>query len=336
MLSTLLLYKPRLWRWPSTSGYDAARRSAFALFAITICALTTSATAPAAVPAPTPPPPENLNVRIIGTASFQNKQTALIQDIITKTESFYRVGDPIYGYHITEITAEGMAVEKSGQRYYLAYQPSFLRATPEPTKKGAVATPTGTQIASAVSPSLYLPSTGATASAPNFYSESGSKPTQWYAMVPGQVEEGQPTAPSTETGGRFSLPLAAYKRLSSGFGYRDHPLGGGTKMHKGVDLAANQGTKILAADNGTVIWSGWRGGYGYCIIIDHHNGYTTTYGHCSKLVADVGDNVRRGDYIADVGSTGASTGPHLHFEVRQHDQPIDPVTFFPAQFFKVK
>ncbi len=99
-------------------------------------------------------------------------------------------------------------------------------------------------------------------------------------------------------------------------------------MHKGLDFAAKTGTRILAADSGKVIWSGWKGGYGYCLQIDHGGGYTTTYGHCSKLIADTGDNVRRGDYVANVGSTGQSTGPHLHFEVRKNGKPIDPMQFF--------
>jgi murein DD-endopeptidase MepM/ murein hydrolase activator NlpD len=133
-------------------------------------------------------------------------------------------------------------------------------------------------------------------------------------------------------GGRsqgLTFPLADYNRLSSGFGYRRHPIGGNTRMHKGIDLSARPGTRIFAAAPGVVTWSGWKGGYGYCIIIDHKNGLSTLYGHCSKLVADVGDYVRAGEYIAEVGSTGASTGPHLHFEVHRNGVAVDPMPYLP-------
>jgi murein DD-endopeptidase MepM/ murein hydrolase activator NlpD len=128
---------------------------------------------------------------------------------------------------------------------------------------------------------------------------------------------------------RLTFPLADYTRLSSGFGYRRHPIGGDTRMHKGIDLSARPGTRIFAAAPGVVTWSGWKGGYGYCIIIDHKNGMSTLYGHCSKLVADVGDYVRAGEYIAEVGSTGASTGPHLHFEVHRNGVAVDPMPYLP-------
>lgn len=278
-----------------------------------------------------PAAPENLNVRIVGTASFQGRQTALIEDLNTHSDSFYRVGDPIYGYRIAEISSEGIYVEKTGKRYYVAFEATALRArAAEGEEKPVVANTYLPRQNSPVVPNLYLPGESpGQQTMPNFYSDA-AKPTQW------DLWTASPTAPApaaskrvtADMGGRFAMPLANYKRLSSGFGYRDHPLGGGTKMHKGIDLAAKSGTKIYAADSGTVIWSGWRGGYGYCVIIDHHNGYTTTYGHCSKLVADTGDNVKRGDYIADVGSTGASTGPHLHFEIRNHDVPLNPSQYF--------
>ena len=276
-----------------------------------------------ATPAPYPAP-DNLNIRIIGTASFQGKQTALIEDVNTHSDSFYKVGDPIYGYRITEISADGIRVEKNGGKYFVAFQSDTLRARVDsPAEKPVVANTYLPRQTGPVVPNLYLPSTPA----PNFYTEA-PKSTQWdlwtqSAGIP------KPASPVTaDIGGRFAMPLRSYKRLSSKFGYRKHPIGGGTKMHKGIDLAARSGTKIYAADSGTVKFSGWRGGYGRCLIIDHHNGFTTTYGHCSKLVADTGDNVRRGDYIAEVGSTGASTGPHLHFEIRNKDVPVNPANYF--------
>lgn len=98
---------------------------------------------------------------------------------------------------------------------------------------------------------------------------------------------------------------------------RDH-------THLGIDIAAPNGTKIMAAADGKVSYSGWMGGYGNLIIIDHGNGIQTYYGHCSKLYASVGDEVEAGDTIAAVGSTGYSTGNHLHFEIRKNGAQINP------------
>lgn len=98
---------------------------------------------------------------------------------------------------------------------------------------------------------------------------------------------------------------------------RDH-------THKGLDIAAPYGTKIMAAADGKVSYSGWMSGYGNLIIIDHENGIQTYYGHCSKLYASVGDEVEAGDTIAAVGSTGYSTGNHLHFEIRKNGVTINP------------
>ena len=259
--------------------------------------------------------PEGLNIRIVGTASFQGKNTALIEDTNTHSDSFYKTGDPIYGYKITVIAPDGISLEKSGRKYFVAFQQTSLKArADEKDQKVVVA-------------NNYLPAQ-TRATVPNFYLDV-PRGTQWDLWTANARETAPaPASVVAEVGGRFVMPLASYKRLSSGLGYRVHPIGGGTKIHKGIDLAAKSGTKIFAADGGTVIFRGRKGGYGNCIIIDHHNGYTTTYGHCSKLVADTGDNVRRGDFIAAVGSTGAATGPHLHFEVRLRDVPIDPVQFF--------
>jgi murein DD-endopeptidase MepM/ murein hydrolase activator NlpD len=122
--------------------------------------------------------------------------------------------------------------------------------------------------------------------------------------------------------GRFRLPVAG--RITSGFGNRFHPILHRTKLHTGLDIAAPTGTPIHAAGPGRVIYSGYRGGYGNCIIIDHGGGIATLYGHCSRLTVGVGANVQAGDVIAAVGSTGFSTGPHCHWEVRVNGTPVNP------------
>lgn len=92
----------------------------------------------------------------------------------------------------------------------------------------------------------------------------------------------------------------------------------------GMDIAASNGTDIKAAADGTITYSGWMGGYGNLVIISHGNGIQTYYGHCSKLYASVGETVKAGDVIAAVGSTGNSTGNHLHFEIRKNGTQINP------------
>ena len=114
-------------------------------------------------------------------------------------------------------------------------------------------------------------------------------------------------------------------RISSPFGYRVHPITKVYKLHRGVDIAARVGTSMKAAADGVVTISGWRGAYGYTVVIDHGGGVSTLYGHCSRLLARVGDEVRQGDTVARVGSTGLSTGPHAHFEKRMNGRPVNPM-----------
>lgn len=125
--------------------------------------------------------------------------------------------------------------------------------------------------------------------------------------------------------GRFVFPANA--NISSGFGNRIHPILGYSRFHAGIDFAASYGSTIRAADSGRVIFSGWYGGYGQAVIIDHGNGVSTLYAHASRLFVKEGQNVQQGQSIAAVGSTGLSTGPHLHFEVRQNGNPVNPMAY---------
>ncbi len=114
---------------------------------------------------------------------------------------------------------------------------------------------------------------------------------------------------------------------SSYFGKRADPFNGKLAMHKGMDFAGKEGSKIVAVASGVVTWSGDRYGYGELIEINHGNGYTTRYGHNAELLVKVGDSIEKGQTISLMGSTGRSTGPHVHFEVLKNDRQIDPSKF---------
>jgi murein DD-endopeptidase MepM/ murein hydrolase activator NlpD len=131
------------------------------------------------------------------------------------------------------------------------------------------------------------------------------------------------------TAGIMAPPLDKLN-FSSPFGPRVDPLLGGARMHNGVDLSAPSGTPIRASADGVVVIAADQGGYGLCTVIDHGSGMGTLYGHQSTLGVQTGDIVKRGQIIGFVGSTGRSTGPHLHWEVRQFGQPINPLPFLGA------
>jgi murein DD-endopeptidase MepM/ murein hydrolase activator NlpD len=121
----------------------------------------------------------------------------------------------------------------------------------------------------------------------------------------------------------FGWPVAG--KISSSYGRRRHPVRGNRDFHTGIDIRAPRGRTIVASAAGRVVHSGWMGGYGRTIVISHPGKITTLYGHCSKLLVKVGANVKRGQAIAQVGSTGVSTGNHVHFEVRSGGRPMNPI-----------
>ncbi len=127
--------------------------------------------------------------------------------------------------------------------------------------------------------------------------------------------------------GSLTWPTPGYSTITSPYGMRFHPILKERRMHTGVDIGAPNSAKIVAADDGVVISSGWMGGYGQTIIIDHGKGISTLYAHQSVLIAKEGESVTKGEMIGKVGSTGWSTGPHLHFEVRINGNPTDPMAY---------
>ena len=142
-----------------------------------------------------------------------------------------------------------------------------------------------------------------------------------------QKTSAQSASASVSGTGTMQWPCPSTNRLTSRFATRQHPIDGVTKMHNGIDIAGGYGADIIAADSGTVLFSGNSSSYGKYIVISHGGGLTTLYAHCSQLLVSAGATVSRGQTIAKVGSTGKSTGPHLHFEVSLNGSRQDPLSY---------
>ena len=141
------------------------------------------------------------------------------------------------------------------------------------------------------------------------------------------LESGGTISSASRGSGAFVWPI--YGEITSPFGWRTHPIFGTQKFHSGLDIAADYGDPVVAANSGTVIYADWMGGYGNAVMIDHGGGLVTLYGHNSSLAVYNGQQVSKGQTIAYAGSTGYSTGPHCHFEVRIHGEVTDPMNYLP-------
>lgn len=128
-------------------------------------------------------------------------------------------------------------------------------------------------------------------------------------------------------GGKINFGVVSGTRISSHYGYRTHPITGRRHFHTGLDIAAPHGNSVYAYTDGKVVEAGWNGGYGLCVLIDHGNGLKTRYAHLSKIYVRVGQRVRTEERIGAVGTTGNSTGPHLHFEVIKNGRTQNPLNY---------
>ena len=157
-----------------------------------------------------------------------------------------------------------------------------------------------------------------------FQAELNSIEAQIVALTTGNIG-------SDYVGGEFAWPAPGYTTITSKFGMRFHPIFKVNRMHSGTDIGMPTGAYIIAANDGIVIKSMYTTGYGNMVMIDHGGGVATVYGHGSEIIAQTGQTVKRGDIIMKAGSTGWSTGPHLHFEIRINGTPVDPMPFITKQ-----
>lgn len=143
----------------------------------------------------------------------------------------------------------------------------------------------------------------------------------------GQANDQEKTARSTDKLATSPSIWPVNGSITSGFGWRNSPWEDGSELHPGIDIATNMGTPVVATADGEVVKSGWSGGYGNIVQINHGNGIETIYGHNSQIAVSVGQSVRKGQVISYAGSTGRSTGPHVHYEVRVNGSAVDPMKY---------
>lgn len=156
------------------------------------------------------------------------------------------------------------------------------------------------------------------------YAQAIRELEQASAQAEAMIQKLQGSSGVRQGTGSYTWPTPGYSNITSPYGMRYHPILKTNKLHTGIDIGAPSGAKIVAADGGSVIFSGWLGAYGNAIIVDHGAGISTLYGHLSSCSVGVGAKVSQGQTIGKVGSTGWSTGPHLHFEVRKNGSAVNP------------
>jgi murein DD-endopeptidase MepM/ murein hydrolase activator NlpD len=175
--------------------------------------------------------------------------------------------------------------------------------------------------------------------ASDIYARNSGGPLSLAEMDPEDAEIEKQLRAIQATSNQAYIPAmwAHMGKINNEFGFRRSPFGGRTyEFHAGMDIDGERGDQVVAPANGLVTEAGWKGGYGNMIEIDHGNGLKTRYGHLSKIDVEVGEQISRGQIMAFVGSTGRSTGPHLHYELRLNDRPINPRRFLPPEVTELK
>ncbi len=167
----------------------------------------------------------------------------------------------------------------------------------------------------------------------DLYQQQVEEATSVQKEINEKVEELKKQQAVTGTG-TLIWPVPSCRIVTSEFGMRTHPIYGELRMHYGIDIGASYGSNVVASDGGTVVTSKYSSSYGNYIVISHGNGYTTLYAHLSSRSVAAGDNVTQGQVIGKIGSTGASTGPHLHYEVSVNGSRVNPLQFFAGYTIK--
>jgi murein DD-endopeptidase MepM/ murein hydrolase activator NlpD len=241
---------------------------------------------------------EDLQVRLVGTVFFQGDASALIEVGMTGEQRFVNLDDTLETFTVGDIQSDRIVFVRDGAQFMLPLRQEAEKDELKIYRASAIKTlPSKASISSRSSsqrPRLAMP---------YIRNSGGSSPG-------------------------FLSPMSGTVR--SGFGRRRDPLGGGVHFHSGVDIAAASGTGVKAAADGVVVQAGYIPWLGYRVELRHQNDYTTLYGHLSKLAVKKGQSVAAGATIGYEGSSGRSTGPHLHFELRKKGIAVDPSIYVPS------
>ncbi len=249
-----------------------------------------------------------LNLRVVGTAFIQGKVATLLEDSENGIEGFFEEGQEVAGYTIVEISNDGVLLNSSDKDYFIKIfsteripliQNSKLSNPLMADDDSLKVVEEKTEIASSF---------------------------EYKINTPKKVTAKNSIKTSYSSASNFILPVNGY--LSSGYGWRQHPMGGGNmEFHKGWDIVAKKGTPVRAASDGIVTMARYYGDLGYAVFLNHKSSYHTRYGHLSKILVKNGQEVKKGDIIGLIGSTGMSTGSHLHFEIHQGKKVMNPKTY---------
>lgn len=249
-----------------------------------------------------------INIRMVGTAFMNGKVAALLEDSQNNIEGFFEEEQEVAGYKIDEISSDGIIISADGKEYFIRIFSTEQIPVRSALKNAATSDEDGEDAKMFEEKSDIV-------SELNYQIAKTKKETKTVKYIPQR----------TKSSG-FAVPLKG--RLSSRFGWRQHPLGGGDKeFHKGWDIVAKYGSPVRSAEDGIVSIARYYGDLGNSVIITHKNGYITRYGHLSKILVKKGQVITKGDVVGLVGSTGMSTGPHLHFDIRRGQKVIDPEVF---------
>lgn len=271
---------------------------------------------------------KELNLQLVGVATLADQASCFIKSPGASEQMVYAVGDVIGGYRITAIDSQAVTFDRQGVSFQL-----FLgqASGAEPNAAQPVVAGDGSvRLAAARSDVEVKEAEGRIKSRTSRFATAKliedasklSKTPEFVAPTGKRRLSGRSLASSS-----FASPMSG--ELSSVFGYRRHPLGGGIRFHRGIDIAAPYGTPVKAAAAGRVVevYNSSASDLGRHIIIRHNNEFETCYGHLSRITVSVGQTVDQGDVIGREGSSGSSTGPHLHFEIRRNKEAVNPLSY---------
>jgi murein DD-endopeptidase MepM/ murein hydrolase activator NlpD len=271
---------------------------------------------------------EQLNLRLSGVAAFQGAPSCFIQyPAAGGRQMIYRVGDVIDGFQVAMIENNSVRLERDGIPFWLTMgdgEENGDTGVEAETPETAVAQEDealDTGAAQEIQVALKTAPEGLKERTARFKSSKLIEDASTVVAAESKSSQRRMVAAS----GMFVTPMRG--KITSTFGYRRDPMGGGRRYHRGLDIAASPGTEVCAAAAGEVTRVRYSGTYGRYVMIRHANGYETLYGHLSKALVSVGDKVAQGETIGREGSTGRSTGPHLHFEVHKNGVALNPQSY---------